>query len=676
MSGINQNISFQPSQNTRSSGINQNSSNSSTSINNNSSASGINNNGSGSGISNNRSRNTSTVNSSNFTKRDPIYTYDAQSELERISNIYSDILEQKIYADFIASTIANEHENFDNWAESQGLKGKEINDIIEFMDVIDTGEFTSSDPLNEKINKVLDYIPDIMQVLLDSDGLAPAIKVAQGKNPVVDEVKYTIEKVISPLLKDLGAKLELRFTGKLGQSISKGMVEWGERLATLPTEVLEKLGPVDIIASVVDLGLLAVDMGTGNYRKRNHELSEEVLGIPIIGSILSAGESIRDLLDSSLGVPTNQEGADILKDNLNNNLWTPTIQEYKKVMEEIASKEIELRNTKEDIEKQLGKDSIYREVQETMKDALREFGNNKEVVKQFYEKETGYIYDPKMILPEDAQQNVNNAKSTLNNLKIDLKDKQKMLSDWATSGGRESYIQIKRYELEVARLKSQVKNAERKLTADNEILIKSQENNKNLEVSNSIGELIDLYLETSNLEETIKKLEDVEEVSELNTIITPIEMEARQSLENMFNLSEQYRIANGAIDQLENKINRYNSDMFQATFIMQQGMNEVGYETWSRAERTYNTAEKEKPKAEARKAELEGLIPIMEQKVNESQETLERIIEEAEEKNIDLAFLEQSVNYDEALSAIQDDTQIWDRIFSDLSASIGGFYYF
>jgi hypothetical protein len=107
-------------------------------------------------------------------------------------------------------------------------------------------------------------LPDIIGALTKNQAIAPTAKVIEGKNPVVDEAKFALEKIIGPTLKKLAGQVEKRFGNDVGKKIAEGMLKWGERLETLPSKVLETIGPADIASAVLDLVLTSVDKATGN----------------------------------------------------------------------------------------------------------------------------------------------------------------------------------------------------------------------------------------------------------------------------------------------------------------------------------------------------------------------------------------------------------------------------
>lgn len=154
----------------------------------------------------------------------------------------------------------------------------------DFLDLITEGKVSNDEVVNDKFNKVLEYIPDIIGALTKNELIAPGAKVLEGKNPVVDEAKFVIEKVVAPTLKRLAGQVEKRIGGNVGKQLAEGMLKWGRSLETLPSKALSIIGPADIATSVLDLVLTSIDKATGNYRKINHQLDDKVLGIPVLGS--------------------------------------------------------------------------------------------------------------------------------------------------------------------------------------------------------------------------------------------------------------------------------------------------------------------------------------------------------------------------------------------------------
>lgn len=598
-------------------------------------------------------------------KNAPRVSFNVQEETEKIIDIYEKIITQKMYAELVANMIGHEKEAFEEWAESLNIKPTEIRDLEDFIGMMATNSYSTDPLLNDKITKVLEYIPDIIQSLTKAEGVAPAIKVLEGKNPIVDEAKFTIEKIVSPLIKRIGTSLEKRFTGETGKQIARLMVDWGEKLATLPSKILERIGPYDIMASVLDLGLLAVDQATGNYRSRNHDLPEELLSIPVIGSVSSALMSVRDLLDTALGVPTNKEGVDIIQKQLYDNLWNPSMAEYREVIKEIGGKEQELKNASEKLKQQVARDEINLEVQATMEDAIDLFEGDKKAIEAFYNKELGLNFNDNLPTKAEAQSQYDTEKKKLDDLKATLKDFEDRYAE--TQFGRpiqSLFEEVKRYR-ELVNKQQAVVNSKQTL------LNQATENDKNRQKIEDIRTIIDLYMEEMTLEEAERELIDIQELTDVEEVINPIEIQGRTILENLFTMGEQLRIANGAISSLEKQIRDYDAEIYEASVILR--MRDVPYDTLILAQNVKKEAERKKPLAEEALRELEASLPEMEEQTGIYQDELEALIEFADEEGIDLSFLEQSTNFDEALSAIQDDSKIWEKIFGAFGALSSGF---
>jgi len=100
--------------------------------------------------------------------------------------------------------VGRESKEFKDWADSKGIEITQHESITDFISNMESGQFTSDDKLNGKIERVLKYIPDIVGSLAKSEAIAPGAKVIGGENPIVDEIKFGIEKVIAPTLKKGG----------------------------------------------------------------------------------------------------------------------------------------------------------------------------------------------------------------------------------------------------------------------------------------------------------------------------------------------------------------------------------------------------------------------------------------------------------------------------------------
>lgn len=202
---------------------------------------------------------------------------------EEVSTEFANFLEQKMMADLLLNMVAHEKDAFEQWAKSKGTTLKNIGDVEDFLDILETGEISNDAVLNDKFEKVKDYWGDIVGALLKNEAIAPGAKIIEGRSPTIDATKAFIEKTLSPTLQKLGRSLENRLGEGIGKQIAEGLVSWGERLATLPSEVLGAIGPADLVSSVLDLALISIDKATGNYRQKNHELADEVQGIPVVG---------------------------------------------------------------------------------------------------------------------------------------------------------------------------------------------------------------------------------------------------------------------------------------------------------------------------------------------------------------------------------------------------------
>lgn len=315
--------------------------------------------------------------------------YNTADTLTQLQNQYAIILEQKMYAEVLRNLVGRETKEFDDWASSKGIQLNQAEDIEDFIDLMEQGEYTSDEKLNKKIEKTLKYIPDIIGSLAKNDAIAPGAKIIAGENPIIDEIKFGVEKVIAPALKKVGALLEKRLGTEVGKKIGASLIEWGESLATLPTRVLERVGLPDIILSVVDASLLAVDKATGNYRQQNHDFPSEILGLPVVGQYIEILSTVRDLLDSAVGIPRDDEAIPMLQQRLERDLWRPIMAEYAGVMNEFGKHEKAFQKLAQATEQQALRSVVFKEVVPRIDTIAEEFGNNKKDMREFIMNDLG-----------------------------------------------------------------------------------------------------------------------------------------------------------------------------------------------------------------------------------------------------------------------------------------------
>lgn len=332
---------------------------------------------------------------------DDLYNHD-----ELVNNLneqYATLIEQKMYAQLLRTMVSKENREFQEWAKSKNINLNTPSSILKFVQTLETGEFTDDAKLNGKVKKVLDFVPDIIGALAKNEAIAPGAKIIKGENPIVDETKFAIEKVIGPTLKKVGTLLEKRLGSELGKKVGKSLINWGEKLITLPTKVLEAIGPADVVASIVDAGLLAIDKATGNYRQINHDLPEEVLSIPVIGPTLEIFSSVRDLIDSAAGIPRDDQAISQMYNNLLTNLWNPAKAQYNDLMKEIANTEGDFAKLAKEAETQSLSNVVYTSLVPAIGLIARQLGNNrKEILKAVY-REYGIDKD----IPAGVKQTIN-----------------------------------------------------------------------------------------------------------------------------------------------------------------------------------------------------------------------------------------------------------------------------
>ena len=319
--------------------------------------------------------------------------YDHSALVDNLSTQYATLVEQKMYAQLLRTLVARENKEFQDWAKSKRITLNTPSSLLDFVETLDTGEFTSDTQLNGKIKKVLDFIPDIVGAVAKNEAIAPGAKILKGENPVIDETVYAIEKVIAPTMKKVGGLLEKRFGSEIGGRIGKSLISWGERLATLPTQVLSTIGPADVVASVVDAGLLAIDRATGNYRQVNHDLPDEVLSIPVIGSTLSILSSVRDLIDSAVGIPRDDQAIPEMYNKLVTNLWGPAKAQYDALLREIAKTEPQFERLAKEAEVQSLNNVVYTSLVPAIGAIARRRGNDRDAILRDVNREFGVTND-------------------------------------------------------------------------------------------------------------------------------------------------------------------------------------------------------------------------------------------------------------------------------------------
>jgi len=332
---------------------------------------------------------------------DDLYNHDAL--VENLNTQYATLIEQKMYAQLLRTLVAKENQEFQQWAKSKRINLNTPKSILDFVQTLETGAFTDDAKLNGKVKKVLDFIPDIIGAIAKNEAIAPGAKIIKGENPIVDETKFAIEKVIGPTLKKVGGLLEKRFGAELGGQIGKSMIAWGEKLITLPTKVLEVIGPADVVASIVDAGLLAIDKATGNYRQINHDLPDEVLSIPVIGPTLEIFSSVRDLIDSAAGIPRDDQAIPQMYNELLTNLWNPAKAQYDTLMKEIAGTEGDFAKLAKEAEVQSLNNVVYTSLVPAIGLIARQLGNDRKAILKAVYSEYGIGKD----IPAGVRQTIN-----------------------------------------------------------------------------------------------------------------------------------------------------------------------------------------------------------------------------------------------------------------------------
>ena len=586
--------------------------------------------------------------------------FDSVNTLDKLQDQYAVILEQKMMAQVLQALVGRESKEFKDWADSKGIEITQHESITDFISNMEAGQFTSDDKLNGKIERVLKYIPDIVGSLAKSEAIAPGAKVIGGENPIVDEIKFGIEKVIAPTLKKVGTLLEKRLGSEVGKKIGKQLVVWAEKLKTLPSKTLEAIGPADIILSVVDASLLAIDQATGNYRQQNHDVPSEVLGIPIIGQYIDILGSARDLLDSAGGIPRDDEAIPILQKRLEDNLWKPSIEQYGTIMKELGSHEQAFQELSKVVDKQVSRSVIYKELLPRLNTIAEEFGNNQADMKAYIRKEFGIDFNPS-IKPNDFY--VKNLTTISTNLSKQEKALLTVENDIiGMPEGRMKNIRINQQK----DLKAKVADLRKQKTTLEKDVTRSKENDTQRFLINDIDKMIQYQLGRVSKADLDKGfVDDKVSIPEIKQTVNGGEVIARVALDNVYSAQDLIRKASNTIKALDREINDYDN---QINKILSGRTSIFGRQAVTRALRPSEKAKISEINGKMAKARIEKMqletktIPTITSQLEDMYGEFEDALDNAREMGVDTQFLEKSKNWDQALSDIEDDTMFWEEI--------------
>ena len=586
--------------------------------------------------------------------------FDSVNTLDKLQDQYAVILEQKMMAQVLQALVGRESKEFKDWADSKGIEITQHESITDFISNMEAGQFTSDDKLNGKIERVLKYIPDIVGSLAKSEAIAPGAKVIGGENPIVDEIKFGIEKVIAPTLKKVGTLLEKRLGSEVGKKIGKQLVVWAEKLKTLPSKTLEAIGPADIILSVVDASLLAIDQATGNYRQQNHDVPSEVLGIPIIGQYIDILGSARDLLDSAGGIPRDDEAIPILQKRLEDNLWKPSIEQYGTIMKELGSHEQAFQELSKVVDKQVSRSVIYKELLPRLNTIAEEFGNNQADMKAYIRKEFGIDFNPS-IKPNDFY--VKNLTTISTNLSKQEKALLNVENDIiGMPEGRMKNIRINQQK----DLKAKVADLRKQKTTLEKDVTRSKENDTQRFLINDIDKMIQYQLGRVSKADLDKGfVDDKVSIPEIKQTVNGGEVIARVALDNVYSAQDLIRKASNTIKTLDREINDFDN---QINKILSGRTSIFGRQAVTRALRPSEKAKISELNGKMAKVRIEKMqletktIPTITSQLEDMYGEFEDALDNAREMGVDTQFLEKSKNWDKALSDIEDDTMFWEEI--------------
>ena len=586
--------------------------------------------------------------------------FDSVNTLDKLQDQYAVILEQKMMGQVLQVLVGRESKEFKDWADSKGIEITQHESITDFISNMEAGQFTSDDKLNGKIERVLKYIPDIVGSLAKSEAIAPGAKVIGGENPIVDEIKFGIEKVIAPTLKKVGTLLEKRLGSEVGKKIGKQLVVWAEKLKTLPSKTLEAIGPADIILSVVDASLLAIDQATGNYRQQNHDVPSEVLGIPIIGQYIDILGSARDLLDSAGGIPRDDEAIPILQKRLEDNLWRPSIEQYGTIMKELGSHEQAFQELSKVVDKQVSRSVIYKELLPRLNTIAEEFGNNQADMKAYIRKEFGIDFNPS-IKPNDFY--VKNLTTISTNLSKQEKALLTVENDIiGMPEGRMKNIRINQQK----DLKAKVADLRKQKTTLEKDVTRSKENDTQRFLINDIDKMIQYQLGRVSKADLDKGfVDDKVSIPEIKQTVNGGEVIARVALDNVYSAQDLIRKASNTIKALDREINDYDN---QINKILSGRTSIFGRQAVTRELRPSEKAKISELNGKMAKVRIEKMqletktIPTITSQLEDMYGEFEDALGNAREMGVDTQFLEKSKNWDKALSDIEDDTMFWEEI--------------
>lgn len=591
------------------------------------------------------------------------FDYNTDEKIEKITDLLSAITEEMLNQELIVGYVKQEKEVFDEWVQSKGGSVEQIQEIDDLVDNFRSGRYHSNDNINTKIQHIMSFIPDIIQAIAKREGVAAGIKAASGTNPIIDETKFVIEKIAPKILEKISTAIESKFEGEAATKITGFLRGLGDKLSVLPSKVLETLGPADIIASILDTTLGLISSGTGSYREINHKWDDIVGSIPVIGSLFGATMSVRDLLDQALGFGLSEaESFKKIRDTLKESLWDPTIEEYNASVENLAGLADQLDDLRSGLDT-----TDYNTAQDLI--SLNLDADDDDIVKLVVEN-LGIEYDfdvEDRDVYESAMTKVDKDIETTNK---EIANYRKRLQEVSGGYGAEGRL---REGLQTSlntrlRLLQQLTNTKSSIQ---ENLDKAIKNDDNAEKLYKIGKIIDLYRGRITQEELDKILNPEKDIS-ITPSFTHIEMQARQQLEQIFLIEKQLTELDSYINQLKKEDNEIKEYLIMMAGSLAGGLRLSPDQAAERQRRIYNKQQRQ----QAIRTEVEDIlskIPAIQDMMENMQTDLQQTIEDAAEQDVDLSFLEQSLNFDEYLQKLTDDSRYWESLFSNFYQLRGGF---
>lgn len=375
---------------------------------------------------------------------------------------------------------------------------------------------------------------------------------------------------------------------------------------------------------------------------------------------MSALSSIRDLLDSAGGIPNDAQAIATISNDLRQNLWLPAIEKYNDTITNLTAKEAELEQFAGRVNDAIARDGIYQEVGGKVNEVSRVLGNDRDRMIDFFRRELNYAYDPDAPSVADASAQINSTRQQIQQDQTLLAEREQTLSDLQQEFAPSSLTSG--VEAEIKRLKTNIEKRQGEITTQQKQLDKALSNDKNRGVDDLIQTIVDLELGRTTqtaLENKIKGGEKLE-TPKIAETINPAEIRARMALDNIYSMEAGLVAMNNEISQLNKEIGTLARD---GTNLVASGRPDM----MARGRAKFRKLEKNK----TRIRELEDSVDSLAGQLTTNIADFEDIIDNAEEQGIDLGFSEDSVNWEQALRDLEDDTLFWGSgVLGDITGGI------